>query len=32
MKTQMKPTIWFLTLLALFSAPYVASAYHDPGV
>jgi uncharacterized protein RhaS with RHS repeats len=32
MKTQMKPTIWLLTLLALLSAPHLASAYYDPGV
>ena|GEM_PF-3243417 len=32
MKTRMKPTIWFLTLLTLFSAPNLASAYYDPGV
>ena len=32
MKTQMKPTIWFLALLALLSAPHLASAYYDPGV
>ena len=32
MKTQIKPMIWFLTLLALFSAPHLASAYYDPGV
>ena len=28
----MKPTIWFLTLLALLSAPHLASAFYDPGV
>ena len=28
----MKPIIRFLTLLALFSAPHLASAYYDPGV
>ena len=28
----MKPTIWFLTLLALLLAPHLASAYYDPGV
>jgi RHS repeat-associated protein len=32
MKTQMKPSIWFLTLLALLTAPHLASAYYDPGV
>lgn len=32
METQMKPTIWFLTLVALFSAPHLTSAYYDPGV
>lgn len=32
MKTQMKPTIWFLTLLVLVCAPHPASAYYDPGV
>lgn len=32
MKTQMKPLTWFLTLLALVSAPHLASAYYDPGV
>jgi uncharacterized protein RhaS with RHS repeats len=32
MKTQMKHTIWFLTLLALLAAPHLASAYYDPGV
>jgi hypothetical protein len=32
MKTQIKPIIWFLTLLALFSAPRLASGYYDPGV
>ena len=32
MKTEMKPMIWFLTLLALFCAPHLASAYYDPGV
>lgn len=32
MKTQMKPMIWLLTLLALLSAPHLASAYYDPGV
>jgi len=32
MQAQMKPSIWFLTLLALLSAPHVASAYYDPGV
>ena len=31
MKTQEKPTIWFLTLLALLTAPHLASAYYDPG-
>jgi hypothetical protein len=32
MKTQMKPMIWSLALLALFSTPHLASAYYDPGV
>src|ERR1019366_8510878 len=32
MKRQMKPIIWFLTLLALLTAPHLASAYYDPGV
>ena len=32
MKTQMKPLLWFLTLLALLSAQRLASAYYDPGV
>jgi hypothetical protein len=32
MKTQMKSRIWFLPLLALLSAPHLASAYYDPGV
>jgi hypothetical protein len=32
MQTQVKAVIWFLTLLALFSAPHLASAYYDPGV
>ena len=32
MKTQMKPMIWLVTLLALFCAPHLASAYYDPGV
>ena len=31
-QVQMKPIIRFLTLLALFSAPHLASAYYDPGV
>jgi hypothetical protein len=32
MKTQLKPLLCALTLLALFSAPSLASAYYDPGV
>jgi RHS repeat-associated protein len=32
MKTRMNLMIWLLTLLALFSAPPLASAYYDPGV
>ena len=28
----MKPALRFLSLLALFSAPHLASAYYDPGV
>jgi hypothetical protein len=32
MKTQMKRALWFLILLALLSAPHLASAYYDPGV
>jgi hypothetical protein len=32
MKTQTNPIIWFLTLLALLTAPHLASAYYDPGV
>ena len=32
MKTQIKPLIRFLPLLALLSAPHLASAYYDPGV
>ena len=32
MKTQIKPMIWFLSLLASLSAPHLASAYYDPGV
>jgi hypothetical protein len=32
MKTQMNPMILLLTLLVLFSAPQLASAYYDPGV
>jgi hypothetical protein len=32
MSTEMKCTLWFLTLLAAFSAPPLASAYYDPGV
>jgi hypothetical protein len=32
MKTQMKPILWALTLMALFSAPNLASAYYDPGI
>jgi hypothetical protein len=32
MKTQMKPMIWLLTLLALLSGPHLASGYYDPGV
>jgi hypothetical protein len=31
MKTQMKLILWFLTLVALLSAPHLASAYYDPG-
>jgi RHS repeat-associated protein len=27
----MKPIVWFLTLLSLFCAPNLASAYYDPG-
>jgi RHS repeat-associated protein len=32
MKRQIHHTIWFLALLALLSAPHLASAYYDPGV
>ena len=32
MKTQMKGSLRFLTLVALFSVPRLASAYYDPGV
>jgi len=32
MKTQMKPLLSFLILLALLSGPHLASAYYDPGV
>jgi RHS repeat-associated protein len=32
MKTQMKPMIWLVALLALLSGPHLASAYYDPGV
>jgi hypothetical protein len=32
MKTRLKRTFWFLILLAMFSAPPLASAYYDPGV
>jgi RHS repeat-associated protein len=32
MQTQVKPMIWFLTLLTLLSTPHLASAYYDPGV
>jgi hypothetical protein len=32
MKMQMKRLLGFLTLLALFSPPHLASAYYDPGV
>jgi hypothetical protein len=32
MKTAMKSAIRFLTLVGLFSAPHLASAYYDPGV
>ena len=32
MKTQIRPIIWFLSALALFSAANNASAYYDPGV
>jgi RHS repeat-associated protein len=32
MKTPMKPAIRFLILVALLSAPHLASAYYDPGV
>jgi len=32
MKTQTEPLIWLLTLLAMVSAPQLASAYYDPGV
>src|SRR5664280_1804475 len=32
MKAQMKPPIRFLILLAVLSAPHLASAYYDPGV
>jgi len=32
MKTHMKRLLGFLILLALFSAPHLASAYYDPGV
>jgi uncharacterized protein RhaS with RHS repeats len=32
MKTQMKRLLGLVTLLALFSAPHLASAYYDPGV
>jgi hypothetical protein len=32
MKTQMTLPLLFLTLLPLFSAPQLASAYYDPGV
>jgi len=32
MKTQIRPLLWSLALLALFSTPRLASAYYDPGV
>jgi hypothetical protein len=32
MQTQVKPMTWFLILVALFSAPHLASAYYDPCV
>jgi len=32
MKRQIPHTIWFVALLALLSAPHLASAYYDPGV
>jgi hypothetical protein len=32
MKTQMKPLLMALALLAVLSAPNVASAYYDPGI
>jgi RHS repeat-associated protein len=32
MKPETRPLLWALTLLALFSAPSLPSAYYDPGV
>jgi hypothetical protein len=32
MKIETKTMTWFLTLLALLTAPHLASAYYDPGV